>query len=278
MAIKQNQGVSAFLIVVGFWLFVATNSVRPPPREASDELTVVLNVPLQILSSAGDRFLAANAGAWRAIVVDATKMSRTTVSALAQIQENASWMNPAHEDNYYVAAAILPWEGELQRAQTILSRAMEARPGDILPSFFYGFNQLQFLGDWQGAYRAAVFGAEHAANDGDRQLMTVMAVRWAERSDDLETAQRVTTRLAANTKDSALRQYLEKRLERLQGLAMLREGTREFERRTGRRLVSLEELVSSGIVDHLPKDEIGLGYEIVDHVPVLRQKYPGKQQ
>lgn len=275
--LQRGRGAAIWLATTGLAIFIAGNWVKPPPKDFADELSIVLNVPLQIITSACDRYLAANAGVWRAIVVDATKMSPSTLSALAKIQEDASWLNPAHEDNYYIAAAILPWEGEVARGQTILARAMEARHGDILPAFFYGFNQLQFLGDWKGAYKAALIGAERAGNDGDRQLMTVMAARWSERSDDLDSAIRATKRLAENSKDKALQDYLRQRLRRLENLGGLRMAAREFERRTGQKLSSLDELISAGLISQIPPDEVGLGYEVVNHLPVLREKHSGNK-
>lgn len=261
-------------IALGVLAFVVGNWTRPPAKYEPSELRVALNVPLQILAAWGDRYLAANAGTWRAIVVDATRMSSSTLAALARIQEDASWLNPAHEDNYYMAAAILPWEGEFERGQTILRRAMEARRGDILPAFFYGFNQIQFLGDWQSAYQAALRGAESAPTDGDRQLMTVTAARWLERSEDADSAIRLTAKLAETTRDRALQDYLRLRVERLENLRRLRLAAKEFESRFGSGIDSLADLVDSGLIERIPEDKVGLGYEVANHLPVLKQKRP----
>jgi hypothetical protein len=52
-----------------------------------------------------------------------------------------------HEDNYYVASATLPWNGQFDAAQTVLRRASLARPFDFQPAFYYAFNLVYFRGD-----------------------------------------------------------------------------------------------------------------------------------
>ncbi len=251
-------------------MYVAGNSMPRPPRESPEELSVALSVPVQLLLHGGDRFMAANAGIWRAIVVDTTKLPREALEVLTRVQVDASWLNPAHEDNYYIAAAILPWEGQVDGAQIVLKRAMDARTTDYLPPFFYGFNQLQFFGDARGAYEAALIGAEHAQDIGDRQLLTVIGAKWLERTDDADAAQRVVLALAESTSDKALKQHLLQRSARLRGLGILREAARKYERREGRKLERLEDLVGAGYLEKLPQDPVGSGYGIANNWPVLR--------
>ncbi len=258
------------LWLLGLALFVAGNSTRPPAQESPEELSVALSVPAQLLLHAGDRFMAANAAIWRAIVVDTTILPKEALKVLARIQVDASWLNPAHEDNYYIAAAILPWEGQVASAQIVLQRATDARRNDYLPPFFYGFNQLQFFGDAAGASAAALIGAEHAQDPGDRQLLTVIGAKWLERTDDADAAQRVVLALAQGTSDRALKQHLLQRSERLRGLGVLRDAARSYERDQGRKLERLEDLVQAGYLAKLPQDPVGSGYDIANNWPVLR--------
>ena len=125
--------------------FVATaERLKSAPRQSVDlELQVALPLFVQVFMTAGDRYLAANLASIRALVVTTEKMRPEDYRILSKIQDDASWLNPAHEDNYYIATAILPWNGELDTAQTILARASKARPFDYQPAFYYAFPQFQ---------------------------------------------------------------------------------------------------------------------------------------
>ena len=108
--------------------------------KAAAELEVVLPLFAQVLMTGGDRFLAANLAAIRALVTETQYMKREDYALLGKIQDDVAWLNPAHEDNYYTAAAILPWEGELEPAQRVLARATRARFFDYQPAFYFAFN------------------------------------------------------------------------------------------------------------------------------------------
>ncbi|MCB1942779.1 MAG: hypothetical protein KDI53_12195, partial [Candidatus Accumulibacter sp.] len=115
---------------------------RPP---VSPEMEVAMPRFVQVLMAAGDRYLAANLDVFRALVVSAARMAADNYRILSIVQSDAGWLNPAHEDNYYLAAAILPWAGEISATQYILRMATEARPFDSGPPFFYAFNEMHFL-------------------------------------------------------------------------------------------------------------------------------------
>lgn len=257
------------MAVLGIALFVLGNWERSPGGLPRDQLAVAMPVPVQILLAAGDRFAAANVGVWRAIMVSPGDLQRDTVPVLAAIQEAASWLNPAHEDNYYTATAILPWEGEVEKTQIILQRATEARPRDILPPFFLGFNRLHFLGDPQGASEAAQTAAQHAEDAADRQALLVLAARWAERVDDMQASIRLIRQMAETSRDPALQNYLQQRVKRLEGLLVLREATARFEAKHKRKVVDLNELVAAGVLERIPDDPLGGGYRLENHWPVL---------
>ena len=62
-------------------------------------------------------------------------------------------------------------------------------------------------------------------------------------------------------KDPKLREMLDKRVVRLQGLVSLRDAQRRFEAKSGA-LVRLEQLVEAGFMSALPDDPLRLGYEL----------------
>lgn len=266
---KKKGGGPQFLSVVacavGAALFIFGNLYfsRQPPR-AEALMSVALPVPLQLLYAGGDRYLAANVGTWRAIMVGTVKLPHDTLKVLARVQGDVSWLNPGQEDNYYTATAILPWEGELDATQEILERATKARPTDVYPPFYLGFNKLHFHGDVQGAVEALVLAASHAQDEGTRQALTVMAARWSEKSDETEIAIQMVRLMAEGSKDRALKDYLKLREQRLQGLKSLRDAYKRFTESHGAPPASFGEMVSGGAIDRLPVDPLDGGYVLKD--------------
>jgi len=246
-------------------ILIACGNLYPPqPPRAEVLMSVALPLPAQLLYTGGDRYLAANVGTWRAIMVGIDRLPHETLKALAKVQEDVSWLNPGQEDNYYTATAILPWEGEVAATQTILQRATEGRPTDVYPPFYYGFNRLHFYGDVQGAVKALLVAANHAQEEGTRQALTVMAARWSEKNDETEIAIQTVRMMAEGSKDHALKDYLGLREQRLQGLKLLREAYRRFMDRDGVPPRSLEELVYAGMIDRVPLDPLDGGYLLKD--------------
>jgi hypothetical protein len=70
--------------------------------------------------------------------------------------------------------------------------------------------------------------------------------------------------------DPKLRDMLDKRVVRLQGLVTLREAQRRFEAKNGA-LVRLEQLVEAGLLPALPDDPLRLGYELREGQIILKK-------
>lgn len=261
--------IIAALVATSFGLISLGNARRVPPISVADDLQVMVPVPLQILGAFGDRYFAANVGTWRAIMVSPRHLSQDELTALAQIQETVSWLNPGHEDNYYTATAILPWAGKIDSTQRILKRATDSRPSDPYAPFFYAFNMLHFYQDRTGASQALLVAASHAPDPGNRQGLTVLAAQWLEKGDNLSNAQGIVLQMAKDTRDPALKAHLTHRAERLAGLITLREATQRYEAKYDRQLDSLDQLVTSGIIKNLPADPVGDGYALSGHQPVF---------
>lgn len=252
----------ALVVVLAATVFVATaERMKTVPRQSVRvEMQVALPLFVQVFMTMGDRFLAANLATIRALVVETQKMQTGEYAILAKLQEDVSWLNPGHEDNYYIAAAILPWVGELAPAQRILARATYARRFDYQPAFFYAFNQLHFLGDAEGA-SAWMRGAAAFLPEGDNRLqMLNLAAIWLDKAQDIDLAIQVVETMAAQSMRNDFRRYLEMRVVRLRALKELREAEKIFKERQGRPLRDLDELVSLGIISSLPNDPFGFGF------------------
>ena len=75
--------------------------------------------------------------------------------------------------------------------------------------------------------------------------------------------------MAKETQDAALKNYLEQRIVRLEGLIQLQAAAKRYQERYGRPIDDLDQLVASGMLSALPKDPLGDGYGLRDHIPVL---------
>lgn len=255
-------------LVLGLAALTAGNLLHQPKNWGESRMSVAMPLPAQVLMSGGDRYLAANAGVWRALMVGIDKLPPETLKALAMVQEDVSFLNPAHEDNYYTAAAILPWEGEVERAQTILKRAIEARPYDGYPPFYYGFNQIHFLGDARGAAAALRAAANRVRDNGMRQALTVLSAQWTEKGEDLQMAISTISTMAGRSKDKPLQAYLMARVQRLEGLLTLREAALRYIEKRGEFPATLAVLVETDEISAIPSDPLGGGYSIVQGVIV----------
>lgn len=252
------------LMLVGglvFWL--AQEGLRGVTRfRPKAEIEVALPVFVQVAMAGGDRYLAASWSVIRALVTETSRMAREEYEILGQVQKDASWLNPAHEDNYYIAAAILPWEGQLDPTQVILRRATRARFFDYQPPFYYAFNLVHFKGDVLAASQWLQQAAEKLPDPEERLILQNFAARWLDRSQDLDTAARIVDAMAAQAKRKDFADYLRKRAQRLRDLALLRRAATVYVERQGKPAGSLNDLLKAGLVEKLPVDPFGFGYAI----------------
>ena len=244
-------------------VFVATaERLKSAPRKSvSVEMQVALPLFVQVFMAMGDRYLAANLAAIRALVVATDRMQPEEYRILGKVQKDVSWLNPSHEDNYYIAFAILPQYGEVDAAQTILARAGRARFFDYQPAFFHAFNQWYYQHDPAGASAWLREAAEKLPDPDQRLTMQNLAARWMDKVRDTELAIRVVETMAREARRRDFRAYLELRVVRLRQLQQLRTAAATYRERFGRPLPNLQELVDSGLLPALPTDPFGFGFE-----------------
>lgn len=271
MASGFHQLLILLLAGTGFVL-----SVIAGPREAlhdrARELAVRIPLVFQILTAAGDRYLAANLGGFRILVSEAYRMGPAELALQAQLQKDVSWLNPAHEDNYYIAAAILSVPELIPAAQYILRRAADARPRDWQPLFYYGFNRYYFERDPVAGARALLEAVPRMSDEGESWTMQNLAARWIERGYSAADAARIVGGMADNATPGRFKRYLNHRAQRLRDLAMLKDAAARFREVRGRPPASLEELVSAKLLDRIPEDPFRRGYTLdARGEPVFKQ-------
>lgn len=266
----------ALVCALGSWLVFAgaSQALRETERleRQTELLRVRLPMPAQIAYSGGDAFLAANINVFRGLMVDAKVSEPETYRIQAQLQADAAWLNPWHEDNYYVGAAILPWNGQVDAAQYVLKQAAIARAWDMWPPFFYAFNAMYFEHDMnQAGEWAEVAAQRHPTNAA---ALRDMAAKWYERGDDPVFALGILKAMHEQSRDDNFRRLLEARMQRLEGLRALRRAQQAYQAEQGKPPASLEDMVGYAGLAQLPHDPLMLGYvldaagvpQLVDHV------------
>ena len=268
------------MLVASLAYLLASEALVQKPRTGTEaEFSVRLPVMAQVLMSLGDRHLAANLNGFRVLVAETARMGKEDYAIQAGLQRDISWLNPAHEDNYYIAAAILPWGGQLAATQYVLQRAGEARPFDWLPLFHLGFNYYHF-------YRNPVKGAEillsavpRATDQQDQWALQNIAALWIERGYRLADAAGRVEAMASAAPPGGFRKYLLVRAARLRELDRLRGLARQYQQQYGHAPASLDELVRAGLTASIPTDPLGVGFSLdARGEPVFRDALGGGRQ
>ncbi len=243
---------------------------RPP---VSPEMEVALPRFAQVLMAAGDRFLAADLAVVRSLVVSTEAMPRENYQVLGRVQSDAAWFNPANEDNYYLAAAILPWYGQLDAAQYILNKASGARPFDWQPAFYYAFNEFHFRknalkgAEWLGV------AARQTADELERIQLQEMAAAWASQAQNSAMSIRLLRAMAKETRHKSFSAFLEKRAQRMENIQELTLAIEKFEKDFGRGPEHLSDLVAAQILGVIPNDPFGGSYVVDSKGRVVPQTH-----
>lgn len=273
----RMAGLAGVAAIAACYVIAVHRLGQVPRADVSEEMQVALPRFIQVVLAGGDRYLAADVATFRALVASTEKMRSDNYAVQAQVQRDAAWLNPAHEDNYYVAAAILPWNGQFDAGQEVLARAMAARPWDWNPPFYFAFDLYHLKRQPVAAANVLLRAAPMVRSEQNRMAMEGLAYAWYERGYDTASALKMLELSAESARSGALKSYLVIRAARLRSLLQLQEAAARFAEKTGRPLHSLDELVTHGLIDRLPVDPFGVGYALNEKgEPVLRTAPAGR--
>lgn len=273
----------SLLVAVLCWGAFAYSGLRLHDHERLDQRLEVLRVRLpllvQLLYSGGDSYLAANLNVFRSVVVDAAVTERETYRIQGQLQADAARFNPLHEDNYYLAAAILPWNGQVEAGQEVLLKAAQARTWDMWPAFYYAFNAMYFERDMLTAGEWAEIAAQRSPKNAP--ALRSMAAAWYERQNDSAVALDVLRNMHAQSTDKEFRRLLQARIARLEGLLALRAALADYrQQHQGKLPTAWGQLIGYGGLEVFPEDPLGKGYmldasgelQVADHIDIRTQE------
>ncbi len=229
---------------------------------------VVISAPIVLALYGGDRFLAANLETMR-LSATAIDQGQADTDYLIRAQSVVAELNACHEDNYFLANGLLTWGGAVEEGNRVLRAALDCRFWDGVPAFFYGVNLAFFQRNIPEAQRVLEVGAQRWPENA-APLRKLAVMLQAENFADERLALNYLIQQRDTSADPALKQMLDKRVLRLQGLLMLREAQRRYESEHGP-LRDLQQLVEQGVLDSLPVDPLRLGYELLDGRIVLKK-------
>ena len=270
------QKITTSLLVTALtviYVLLAINVQRLPRGKIIEEMQIALPRPIQIGLAFGDSNLAANFAALRALVANNFNMNAAQFAVLARVQEDVSAFNPAHEDNYYIATAILPWEGQLKSSQIILQRARISRPYDYQPALYEAINTYHFMKDAATASNILITASSQITDANNQIAMLNLAARWSEKGYTPDTAEKIVIAMAKQSNNPEFKKYLLIRASRLKTLQKLQHAALTYSVKNKLKAKSFNDLLQSGLIESLPNDPFGFGY-IIDHngVPQLLNK------
>lgn len=260
---KQSLGRWLLALLAYLVFIAAAKNIASTPDGMSDTGgSVVLPPPLQTVLYLGDRYLAANIESSR-VLATGGDLKGEQADYYHRLHPVIAQLNPCHEDNYYIANALLAWAGGVDPALQILGEATRCRFWDEVPPFFHGYNLYFFKRDWKAAKDLMFVAAERSpANRAGFQKLGIMME--AEAYPDIGAARNYLALQQEQSRDPKLREMLGKRIARLDGLISLRDAQASFEKRFARKLENPMDLLTNGILKQFPQDPMRLGYEFAD--------------
>lgn len=260
------------LALIGFAVFASIafwRAQQPLSREQPQvQDRVVIAAPILLALYGGDRFLAADLETMR-LAATGMQDGQSDTNYLIRAQQVVAQLNGCHEDNYYLANGLLTWGGAVSEGNQVLRAAVQCRSWDFVPAFFYGINLAFFQRDIAQAQHVLELGAQRSPENaaGLRKLAVMLQ---AETFADEKLALNYLIQQRDAASDPKLREMLDKRVIRLQGLVTLREAQRRFEAKHGA-LTALEQLLEFGLLPALPEDPLRLGYELREGRIILKK-------
>ena len=168
--------------------------------------------------------------------------------------QTAVQLDPYNEDAYYFTQAAFTWElGRIREVNQMLEYGMRFRTWDYWLPFYAGFNYAYFLKEYD---RAATY-MQRAAEISGNPLFTKLTARYFYESDQTAMGLSFLDTVIAKTNDPALKRTYQYRKDALLAVAQLEQAMQIFAREHRRQVETLNELVTSGIIEMMPEDPYG---------------------
>jgi hypothetical protein len=229
---------------------------------ADEGISHVMPATVTVLTGLGDRYLAANLLVINSII--SIGDGDTHFKDKSQLHIQAVYLNGFNEDNYYQAAASLPWHGFVDEAQVVLTQARKTRFFDPWAAFYEGFSEFYFYQNYVDAAQLAKMAAVRSEGN-NRSLFTDLAAKWLTSSANYKLALTMIDELARSTKSVATKQRLQARKHRLLNLIMLEQAVLDYQVKFTRLPANIHQLVNAKIIAAVPTDPWGKPYVLTNN-------------
>jgi tetratricopeptide (TPR) repeat protein len=177
---------------------------------------------------------------------DYPAMSRTIHAALK--------LDPYNMDGYYFAQAILVWDVRQYRiANDLLEYGMRYRTWDWYLPFFAGFNYAYFLKDYPHAAQMYIRAGELSGNP----LFKTLAGRYLQQAGQTEMAISYLKTMEKGARNPAVKKTFQVRLQAFNEVLSIEHAVQNFKADRGKLPAGIDELLSSGYLNRLPRDPYG---------------------
>lgn len=172
-----------------------------------------------------------------------------------QYIDTSTRLNPYNIDSYYFGQAILTWDaGMVKDMNRLLLRGLKKRSWDFYIPLFLGFNYYYFLGD---NLKGAGYFTEAASRQPNVEYLPTLASRLYYESDKTALAIDYLKIVQRENRLESVRRAVGKRLEALQTIRLLEAAVESFRAKRGGLPHDLNELVSAGFLEGIPRDPYG---------------------
>jgi len=170
----------------------------------------------------------------------------------------ATDLDPYFLDPYYFANSELIWDGErIAEAIELFEKGTRYRTWDWMPPFFAGFAAHYFMRDDQ---RAAELLMEAARRPDAAPLIATLAARVAAGANMKGNAVLFLQSIVDHAPDPYTATLVNERLKAIRGMFLLEQSVEQYQQQYGRLPTALNDLVSAGILTHLPEEPYGGEY------------------
>jgi hypothetical protein len=169
-------------------------------------------------------------------------------------------LDPRHGYAYQTAGIVLGSAGRLDESDAILDKGIDKGPPYWSFPYYRSFNAWFYRGDLATGARYAEMAARRP---GASTNISHLAVSLASKSGTPEDAIALVEELKTTVQDPVSAGRLDEQLKLAileRDAQALERAAARFEERHGRRIATLRELVSSGLLDELPGDPFGGEY------------------
>jgi len=173
----------------------------------------------------------------------------------------ATQLDPYNMDAYYFAQAAFTWE--LQRiaeVDELLEHGLKYRTWDYWIPFYLGFNNAYFLKN----YRKGAMYMQRAAEISQNPLFAKLAARYFYESKQTDLGLTFLDSMIAQAKDKSVKRTYELRRNALLAVSTIESALTEFRKKSGRPARTLNDLLDSGLLGHIPKDPYGGNFYLDD--------------